>query len=641
MSKKHLSQEEMLQKLQVAGPSLKSPQVQRLGAPLREMGIEVTLDDVRPYDRNPRSERNPRFDDIKASIKAVGLKHPPILTQRPGDDKYMISDGGNTRLEILTELYAETGDERFYRFHAIYRPWVSEAAAMAGHLSENETRGDLSWIDKCLGVQALKGELEQQEGNTLSQRELARRAKELGFVLDQSHISRMLYTVEHFWPTLPLTLKSGMGQPQIKNLISYREATLLIWNYCDIQPEEAFSPAWHATMATFDREDQTVLPWSIVEDRLLGMLEDEMEVHLSPLDHALRTILDYRQRRWSLEQYRDDIWGPLDVELGRAEGIPRTSYPPLPESQPDLKPNVSPVMTKEPPLEAGAQSTQQVGSSTLQPSEPLPLESGHGDDDEAGGELAALRRQVEELQEENSSLAQQSFVPPSSVSENTPPRSTEQESNDAERGLVHSLSEEERQQRIADQTLSPVHESEGRRNLREMLARQEGGEPINFEASAVRSIPLMSDGPSDGPVHPVTDIWTVEPQYLAPDDLRLQINLFAQGLARWAGFCRPDDDFYPVSRSHDGVGYQLEPLSDEQAQSPRAQKMWQLLASLAGEPLHPMYPDASLLGELLGTSSDEDALPDELLVRFYRMVRLVRVLRDEIQSSGNTGEGDQ
>lgn len=615
MSKKHMSQSEILQKLQQPGPTLKSQPVKSLGAPLREMGIEVTLDDVRPYDRNPRSQRNPKYDEIKASIRAAGLKHAPVLTQRPGDDLYMISDGGNTRLEILTELYAETGDEKYYRFHAIFRPWISEAAAMAGHLSENENRGDLSWIEKCLGLQELKQELEQEADQSFSQRELVSIAQGLGYTINQSHISRMLYTLEHLWPTLPLTLQSGMGKPQVEKAIRYREATLLIWVYCKVKPKEDFAGAWHTTMSQFDREDQDVLPWSIVEDRLLGMLEAEMQVHLAPLDHALSTILEYRQRRYSLEEHRDQIWGPLDVELGRAEGIPRTTYPPLPEAKPDS--------TKTATLVVEPQSAQEVGDSTLSFQASEKDQGGDSENDE----LAALRRQLEELQEENASLVEQAVVPPTST------RSIEQDSNDndAEGGVMSSLSDEERQQRIADQTLSPVHESEGHRNLREMLARQEGGEPINFEANAVRSIPLMSDGPEGGPVYPVTDIWTVEPQYLAPRDLRVQINQFAQGLARWAGFCKPGDELYPVQPSNTGVGYQLEPLSDEQSQSPRAQKMWQLLASLAGEPLHPMYPDASLIGELLGTNNDEDALPDELLVRFYRMVRLVRVLREEIK----------
>lgn len=621
MSKKHMTQEEIVKKLQQPGPKLNREPVTRLGAPMREMGIEVTLGDVRSYDRNPRSTRNPKYDEIKESIRAAGLKHPPVLTQRPGDDKYMISDGGNTRLEIMEELYAETGDERFYRFHAIYRPWISEAAAMAGHLSENETRGDLSWIEKCLGIQALKQELETDLNKPLSQRDLTRQAKALGYAIDQSHISRMLYTLEHLWPTLPLTLQGGMGVGQTKTAIRYREATQLIWDYCEVKPKEDFAPAWHETMVPFDREDQDVLPWSIVEDRLLGMLEAEMGVHLAPLDHALSTILEYRQRRYSLEEHRDQIWGPLDVELGRAEGVPRTTYPSLPEAKP-TEPSLSAKT-----LVVDPQAAQESGDSApaFQASE-----KDH-DGDSEHEELAVLRRQLEALQEENASLVQQAVVPLSSISEVSTPRSSEQESNDNEEGVMLSLSDEERQQRIADQTLSPVHESEGHRNLREMLARQGGGEPINFEANAVRSIPLMSDGPDGGPIHPITDIWTVEPQYLDTDNLRLQINQFAQGLARWAGFCQPGDEFYPVQPSEDGVGFHLEPLTDEQAQSPRAQKMWQLLACLAGEPLHPMYPDATLVGELLGTCSDDNALPDELVVRLFRMVRLARVLREELK----------
>ena len=54
------------------------------------------------------------YDVLKASIFARGLDNPPVLTRRPGDEKYMLASGGNTRLAILNELWQETQDERYH-----------------------------------------------------------------------------------------------------------------------------------------------------------------------------------------------------------------------------------------------------------------------------------------------------------------------------------------------------------------------------------------------------------------------------------------------------------------------------------------------------------------------------------------------
>ena len=43
----------------------------------------VTLDQLRPYEFNPRVMRNPNYDDIKASIRQRGLDTPPPITRRP------------------------------------------------------------------------------------------------------------------------------------------------------------------------------------------------------------------------------------------------------------------------------------------------------------------------------------------------------------------------------------------------------------------------------------------------------------------------------------------------------------------------------------------------------------------------------
>ena len=87
-------------------------------------GLELVYLDVariKPYEHNPRRAPNAEFERIKASIRVDGLGQPLVVTQRPGESDYLVHAGGNTRLRILRELFAETDDERdvSLRNHAI------------------------------------------------------------------------------------------------------------------------------------------------------------------------------------------------------------------------------------------------------------------------------------------------------------------------------------------------------------------------------------------------------------------------------------------------------------------------------------------------------------------------------------------
>lgn len=122
--------------------------------PLSEMPLVLTLDEVIPFPDNPRTSRNPRYEDIKASIRARGLDTVPKVTRDPERPElgYFFSDGGNTRYTILSELWQETGEERFYRFSCVFKPWPGRLSCVIGHLAENEVRGDLSFIEKAFGI---------------------------------------------------------------------------------------------------------------------------------------------------------------------------------------------------------------------------------------------------------------------------------------------------------------------------------------------------------------------------------------------------------------------------------------------------------------------------------------------------------
>ena len=188
--------------------------------PERAPYLRLTLDQLRPYDRNPRRSRNPKFDSILASIEARGLDCPPNVSRRPGESHYLIVGGGKTRLEILNILYdkykglAETAasdEERlahhekaqsFYIIDCIFKPWESESSTLAVHMSENEKRGDTLFIEKALAVQELRRLYEEEDrataeargetwhGKPLAASALAERITAQGWRVSHTQVSR-------------------------------------------------------------------------------------------------------------------------------------------------------------------------------------------------------------------------------------------------------------------------------------------------------------------------------------------------------------------------------------------------------------------------------------------------------------------
>jgi len=229
MAKKHPSSEQIQSMLREGhfGQSRELPPAD----PLTATQMLLEIDRIEPYEHNPRKERNPLYNEIKDSIRAQGgLNNPLTITRRPGDTHYIVESGGNTRLQILKELWRETADDRFFRIHCLFRPWVSESHVLTAHLIENDKRGELTFIDKALGVRELRLVLESERGETFSQRQLVDALRERGYALDQSTISRMDYAVDVLLPVIPETLRSGMGAPQIRRIRRLETACRSFWN---------------------------------------------------------------------------------------------------------------------------------------------------------------------------------------------------------------------------------------------------------------------------------------------------------------------------------------------------------------------------------------------------------------------------
>lgn len=190
--------------------------------PVSEMPLILTLAQLQPNPDNPRTGRNPRYDEIKNSIRQRGLDSVPKVTQAPGSNVYIFSDGGNTRYQILSELWQETQDERFYRLHVLFKPWPGRLQCLIGHLAENEVRGELNFLEKAKGVSALRTMYEEKLGKKLSLRALAQCITADGLPISISHISKMEDTVSGLLPYMPGLLNGGLGRHQIESLLSLR-----------------------------------------------------------------------------------------------------------------------------------------------------------------------------------------------------------------------------------------------------------------------------------------------------------------------------------------------------------------------------------------------------------------------------------
>ncbi|MDF3865850.1 ParB family protein [Pseudomonas denitrificans (nom. rej.)] len=246
-----------------------------LSDPIVDTPMVLTLDDVLPYDDNPRTTRNPKYEEIKASIKARGLDTPPPVTRRPGEQKHCIRNGGNTRLAILKELYQETGDEQFYRFHCLFRPWDEvrgEILTLVGHLAENDLKGDLKFIERAVGIDKAKAHYEAETGQAVSQRELSRRLAADGYPISQSHISKMLDAIRYLLPAIPGMLYSGLGKPQIEKLLSLRKTSSACWEKHYKGEAIEFEMLFQDVLAQFEGDADEFL-FQRFQDELIGQMK--------------------------------------------------------------------------------------------------------------------------------------------------------------------------------------------------------------------------------------------------------------------------------------------------------------------------------------------------------------------------------
>jgi hypothetical protein len=344
--------------------------------------VQLRITEIDPYDKNPRQVANEKYEEIKESIRNIRMLSPLIVSRRPGAVRYMVSTGGNTRLKAQTELWLETQDSRYEYVLAIYRPWESELKVLAAHVTENELRGSMVFWDKARGIWAMKQELEQERGQSLSLRQLHDALRGYGLTVSITLLSFYGFALDNLGElgdATRLLSKTAVEalQPTFKHLSTY-----LISAYQ--QPPDA----WHALRIDVLRDmAQTGLAHPDVPRETSFTDETERERTLNPetliaaLEVAVARALDQTAQQVREVRLLAKVMPKLSMAdlIQQYQEIQATKQPPSRSTRPtDALPaeRASPLSTSPPIVIAPPTNPARVetgtarGSESASPSEP-------------------------------------------------------------------------------------------------------------------------------------------------------------------------------------------------------------------------------------------------------------------------------
>lgn len=238
--------------------------------------VIVNLDTLVPYQGNPRQSRNPAYDEIKESIRNIGLQYPPNVTRADPSHPYMIRDGGNTRLQILRELWEETNDRRYFEFKCMFHPYTDDMDMLIKHCIENEMRGGMLLIERGLAALKFKESIEKSDPKNISNKALARELSQKGWTVGDVVLGVALYAAT-LTDVIPTALWAGMGKDQIqrlrKNITDCRNFWLSLDDKKDDLEgaEEEFTLIWQEALREADSEELTV---DKARDEIEGAMAD-------------------------------------------------------------------------------------------------------------------------------------------------------------------------------------------------------------------------------------------------------------------------------------------------------------------------------------------------------------------------------
>jgi len=190
--------------------------------------------DIELFHANQHQLRNPKYNDLLASIEAKGVQTPIQVTFYPQSQKLGLSLGEQTRLVTNRELYERTQDSRFLYPPILKETVLSDFGVCINHVLENQQRSNSPFLETSKAIVTIKDLLIQEPVDT-NRETLAVEMASRGLPIRRQTIQGMLWFHEITLILINKVLLKNVTRPIIDKIRSLRIALkrIIDSDYCD------------------------------------------------------------------------------------------------------------------------------------------------------------------------------------------------------------------------------------------------------------------------------------------------------------------------------------------------------------------------------------------------------------------------
>ncbi len=179
----------------------------------------LSLDEIEPLQYQPNSVHHVLDSSLYESIKHVGLQNPLVVAEVPNEKVFVPIAGGNSRLQVLSRLYDETGEESFATVQCVVSEWPGLARAQLAHVITNHVHKRYSFASRAIAiVHIVDSERNSKPSKTMPQRDAVLFLVSNGYPISQSAFSYMEYLVHRLQPRVSTEVLNKLSMIDVREL---------------------------------------------------------------------------------------------------------------------------------------------------------------------------------------------------------------------------------------------------------------------------------------------------------------------------------------------------------------------------------------------------------------------------------------